>query len=125
MEKRGSGFKKIQSVYQEQYLYANEKKPEFYSDQESFILTLKNLNYEKGAEKGAKKGAERKNKQRMKERKEGILFLIKQNPYITQTEIMELLNLSRKQVQNIMKILINQGQIQRVGSNRNGYWEIL
>jgi hypothetical protein len=27
--------------------------PEFYSDRDSFILTLKNLNYKKGAEKGA------------------------------------------------------------------------
>lgn len=48
----------------------------------------------------------------MNARKENIFSLIKESPYITQTEIMEKLNLF-------------QGQIRRVGSNRKGYWEIL
>ena len=120
MERRGSGFKKIQSVYQSQYLYTDEMRPQFYSDKDTFILTLKNLNYKKGAEKGA----EKKQFHKMEERREKILLLIKQNPHITQGEIMENLNLSRKQVQSLMRILNNQGQIRRVGSNRNGYWEV-
>ncbi|WP_320962741.1 winged helix-turn-helix transcriptional regulator, partial [Hungatella effluvii] len=62
--------------------------------------------------------------QKMEERKEKILSLIKANPSITQGEIMEKLNLSRKQVQSLMKLLNNQGQIRRIGSNRNGYWEV-
>ena len=119
MERRGSGFKKIQSVYQSQYLYTDRLSPQFYSDKENFILTLKNLNYE-----GAEKGAEKMKIQKMEERKEKILSLIKANPSITQGEIMEKLNLSRKQVQSLMKLLNNQGQIRRIGSNRNGYWEV-
>ena len=95
-------------------------RPQFYSDKDTFILTLKNLNYKKGAEKGA----EKKQFHKMEERREKILLLIKQNPHITQGEIMENLNLSRKQVQSLMRILNNQGQIRRVGSNRNGYWEV-
>ena len=119
MERRGSGFKKIQSVYQSQYLYTDRLSPQFYSDKENFILTLKNLNYE-----GAEKGAEKMKIQKMEERKEKILSLIKANTSITQGEIMEKLNLSRKQVQSLMKLLNNQGQIRRIGSNRNGYWEV-
>ena len=65
MERRGSGFKKIQSVYQSQYLYTDRLSPQFYSDKENFILTLKNLNYE-----GAEKGAEKMKIQKMEERKE-------------------------------------------------------
>ena len=65
MERRGSGFKKIQSVYQSQYLYTDRLSPQFYSDKENFILSLKNLNYE-----GAEKGAEKMKIQKMEERKE-------------------------------------------------------
>lgn len=57
---RGSGFKKIKDDYGRQYLYSKDMEPKFYSDNDSFILTLMNLNYKKGAEKEAKKGAETK-----------------------------------------------------------------
>lgn len=43
MERRGSGFKKICADYENQTLYTKEKAPEFYSDHDSFILTLKKI----------------------------------------------------------------------------------
>lgn len=49
MERRGSGFKKICAEYENQILYTKEKAPEFYSDHDSFVLTLKNLNYKKAS----------------------------------------------------------------------------
>ena len=53
-----------------------------------------------------------------------LLSGLKQNPYITQTDLAKELSLSRRTVQRIMKELMNDGKIKRVGSNRTGHWEI-
>ena len=55
MERRGSGFKKICSDYNSQVNYTEAMAPQFYSDFDSFVLTLWNLNYsEKTQETGEK-----------------------------------------------------------------------
>lgn len=120
MERRGSGFKKIKDDYRGQYLYTELMEPEFYSDRDSFILTLMNLNYKKGAEKGAKTQKARG----VEERIEKIFEVIKENPEITQTEIMDKMQVSRKQVQNAVKVLAERGRIERIGPNRSGYWNV-
>ena len=53
-----------------------------------------------------------------------LLSGLKQNPYITQTDLTKELSLSRRTVQRIMKELMNDGKIKRVGSTRTGHWEI-
>ena len=53
-----------------------------------------------------------------------LLSGLKQNPYITQTDLANELSLSRRTVQRIMKELMNDGKIKRVGSTRTGHWEI-
>ena len=59
------------------------------------------------------------------DQKVGRLFTgLKQNPYITQTDLAKELSLSRRTVQRIMKELMNDGKIKRVGSPRTGHWEI-
>lgn len=45
MDRRGSGFKKILGDYQKQSQYTDDMEPEFNSDNDSFLLVLKNLNY--------------------------------------------------------------------------------
>ncbi len=128
MERRGSGFKKIKDDYRGQYLYTKLMEPEFYSDRDSFILTLINLNNKKGAEKGAKKGAkkgaETHKSREVEKRIEKIFEAIKENPKITQVEIMDRMQASRKQVQNAVKVLAVRERIQRIGSNRSGYWKV-
>lgn len=47
MDRRGSGFKKILGDYEMQEGYNENLKPIFYSDNDSFLLILKNINYEK------------------------------------------------------------------------------
>ncbi len=113
-------------------MYSDSLKPEFYSDRGSFILTLKNLNYKKGAEKGAEKGAGKGAEKGAGTRKaavvekriEEIFELIKENPEITQTDIIDKMNVSRKQVQNATKVLPERGKIKRIGPNRSGYWDV-
>lgn len=41
---------------------------------------------------------------------------------MTQTELTEELELTRKQIQTDIKELKNEGILVRKGSNRNGYW---
>lgn len=49
MDRRGSGFKKIISDYKLQPQYIDSMNPEFNSDNDSFLLVLKNLNYHNGS----------------------------------------------------------------------------
>lgn len=49
MDRRGSGFKKILGDYRKQPQYLESMEPEFNSDNDSFLLVLKNLNYRKKA----------------------------------------------------------------------------
>ncbi|HIV41284.1 MAG TPA: HTH domain-containing protein [Candidatus Mediterraneibacter guildfordensis] len=44
------------------------------------------------------------------------------NPAMTQAELTEELELTRKQIQSAIKELKSEGALLRKGSNRNGYW---
>ena len=70
---------------------------------------------QKGAKKEPKKGAERKL---------DILQKLEENPEITQVKLMEAFDLSRKQIQKIIKDLREEGLVERQGSNRNGRWVV-
>lgn len=67
----------------------------------------------KSRKKELKKGAERKQK---------ILSLLEEYPTITQTIIMEKLELTRKQVQTDIKELQEECLLVREGANRSGNW---
>ena len=69
----------------------------------------------KGAKKELKKGAERK---------QAILALLAENPMITQAQLMEEMDLTRKQVQKDMKELQEEGVLVREGTNRSGRWVV-
>ena len=58
------------------------------------------------------------------EKKRIIIEILEKNPEITQNELMEILSLSRKQVQLEMKSLQEDGLLSRIGSNRKGRWVV-
>lgn len=58
------------------------------------------------------------------ERKQAILDILIENPTITQTQLMEIMNLTRKQVQKDMKELQEEGVLVREGNNRAGRWVV-
>ena len=47
------------------------------------------------------------------------------NPNITQVELSYKLNLSRRTISTLLANLKKKGKIERVGSDRKGYWKIL
>lgn len=119
-EGRNTGFKKILNA-----LEANgSPKPEFETDDDHsyFISRLfvhegflreETKRSQKRAEKEPKKGAERKR---------DILNQLEENSTMTQTGLMEVLGLTRKQIQKAIKELQEEGLLVREGSNRNGRW---
>lgn len=119
MERRGSGFKKILDAYEVEERYTEELMPEFYTDGYNFFLTLWNLNY---AYNKAQIKAQTKTQRKAVDDREHLLLLIRENPSITQAELAEIMNRSRRSVQSLMKKLIEDGAIERIGSKKQGTW---
>lgn len=50
---------------------------------------------------------------------------IRNNPNITQPQLMSVIGIGRTAIQNNITFLRENGYIERVGSNKNGYWRVL
>ncbi|WP_052292964.1 ATP-binding protein [Desulfofarcimen acetoxidans] len=116
MERRGSGLRKIIDQYPEDVV------PLFRSTEQSFVVTLKNLNFGKvsmptGTDSGIENGVEKNT--------EKILNTILANPKITQKRLADETSLSVRTVARELKRLRDTDVIRRVGSDRSGYWEIV
>lgn len=106
MERRGSGFKKIMMDYQEQPNYSEEKKPLFEADNDDFVLTLFNMNYEMQANCVGQNVGQAKYLSE-------IIQLIRENNKITKATIAKELGVSEKT-----------NKIVYIGSGYSGHWEI-
>lgn len=123
MERKGSGFSKIINGYEFQKNFDESKRPKFRSDRYQFTVIMPNLNYgtndANSDANDADFGADSKKNKKL------LIDNIKKRPTITQNELAEILSLSRRTVQRIIKELMNENKIKRVGSNRTGHWEII
>ena len=122
MERRGSGFKKIIEDYQFQRNYTGELAPEFLSEHGAFFLTLKNLNYYQGSNKGTNQGTNQGSKVDWEERKELVINLIRKDSTIKTTDIQKHLALTERQLSRTLKMLKDDGRLDREGSSRSGRW---
>lgn len=116
MDRRGSGFKKILGDYQKQPQYTDDMEPEFNSDNDSFLLILKNLNYEKVA---AIKSGDKKAAIKMQESMNKILEYMSYDKEYALSEICEVLELKVSRTREIMKRLVDENKIEALGGNRN------
>lgn len=122
-EGRNTGFGKILRTLEEN----GSPKPEFETDDdhsyfisrlfvhEAFLRAGKKEREQKRAKKEPKKGAKKRSR-----KKWNILQRMKEEPTVTQVRLMEEFNLTRKQVQKIIKDLREDGLVERQGSNRSG-----
>ena len=141
-EGRNTGFGKILRALEEN----GSPKPEFETDEahsyfisrlfihEAFLKNnetineIKNEKEPKKSRKGAEKELKKSQKGAKKEPKKGaeikqnILDKLAENPTMTQTKLMEEFALSRKQIQNAVRELREDGLLEREGSNRKGKW---
>ena len=128
-EGRNTGFGKILRALEEN----GSTKPEFETDEdhsyfisrlfvhEAFLKEEELEHNQKGAEKEPKR-SQKKEPKKGAERKQWILQRLEENPEITQVKLMEEFDLSRKQIQKIIKDLREKGLVERQGSNRSGRW---
>lgn len=126
-EGRNTGFGKILRTLEEN----GSPKPEFETDDdhsyfisrlfvhEAFLRSGKKEREQKRAKKEPKKGDEKRSR-----KKWNILQRMKEESTITQVKLMEEFNLTRKQVQKIIKDLREDGLVERQGSNRSGKWMV-
>lgn len=54
-----------------------------------------------------------------------VLEEMRNNPNVTQPQLMTLIGIGKTAIQNNVKFLRENGYIQRMGSNKNGYWKVL
>ena len=78
------------------------------------LLTNNDINYINGGINGG-----------INEVQKRILSIISKNPYITQKDISLLLEISLRTVERNVANLREKNKIRRIGSNKNGYWEII
>ncbi len=55
---------------------------------------------------------------------EKIIAELKQNPYVTQKELSEIVGISLKSIKENMKKLQENNIILRIGPDKNGFWKI-
>ncbi|MFR8312311.1 MAG: winged helix-turn-helix transcriptional regulator [Ruminococcus sp.] len=120
-EGRNTGFKKILDA-----LEANgSPKPEFETDDARTYFITRLFIHEKFLNEELKESQKEPKRSRKKEPKEkAILELLAKNPTMTQAQLMEQMELTRKQVQKDVKELQEEGMLKREGSNRNGRWVV-
>lgn len=129
-EGRNTGFKKILDALK----VNGSPDPEFETDEERSYFISRLFVHEgfinifsdepKRSQKGAKKGAEKELNDRI-ERKNAVLGILQEKPTTTQIQLMEKLDLTRKQIQKVIKELQEEGSLVREGSNRNGRWIVV
>ena len=64
--------------------------------------------------------------QKSKEKsKEKILQAIEKNPYITTSELSQLIGLSISGIEKNLRQLKEQNKIKRIGADKGGHWEVV
>ena len=132
MERRGSGIKKIFQAYEN-----DKKKPKFEIIDDVFIVTFYSRLYRKvernddnvdiNVEKNVGINVEIKIKEKYPELSNtsiDIINLVENNNHITQPEIAKELDKATNTIYRNIKVLKDMGILERVGSNKKGYWRI-
>ena len=117
-ERSGRGVPKIVEVYGKQAFDLREN---------SIVVTIP-FNYitQKSIDKPVDKPVDKmKTVPGLRGSKENILQEIRNNPNVTQDQLAVKLNLSKSTIQAGISFLKKNGCIERVGSNKSGYWEVL
>lgn len=126
MERRGSGLHKIVAETVKLPEYTDDKKPMFISNDSTFKVILKNVNYlstdknvgEVVGENVGEVVGEKLNKTQRK-----IVEEIKANPNITIEMLYKKLNLTQRTIERNLRFLRENNIISRNGNDRNGSWK--
>ena len=101
----------------------NLPEPEFYSLRGDFKVVFRKKKIENGEDKFTEKFTD-KFTEKFTETEQNILNILNDNPYVTQEQLSVMLKISKRSIIKNMKKLKEKHKIERVGSDRKGYWEI-
>ena len=62
---------------------------------------------------------------RLNPTRQRIMEEIRNNPNITQPQLMDIIGIGKTAIQNNIAFLKGNGYIERVGFNKNGYWRVM
>ncbi len=112
-ERTGRGVPVITNVY-------GKEAYEFRENSIVVTIPLNRINANVGDKQGDKAGDKK-----LKKTQNKILLELRNNPNMTHQQLMNKLDLSETTIQNNISYLRKNGYIERVGSNKTGYWKIL
>lgn len=112
-EKSGRGVPKITEMYGKDAFTFREK---------SIVVTIP---FKKVKNTEKKVGNKVGNKSKLNSRRQAIIKEIRDNPNITASELSKILGISVTAVENNLVVLKENKYIERVGSKKTGYWQIL
>ena len=122
-EGRNTGFRKILNALEKN----GSPLPEFITDEDhSFFITRLFIregfdDESQSIDSKAPKHHDEALKEALEER---LLRALRENPQITQQELMKSLSVSRATIQRMIKSLSESGVIERIGGKRYGHWKV-
>lgn len=127
IENRHTGIATIKKEMQKMGL----PEPEFKSLRGDFKVILRKEKVDvrvQNSTESVQKSTEENRREQIDELKtidEKILYLIKQNPNITQIQMCNIIGVGRTAIANHIKKMKDKNILERVGPDRNGYWNII
>ena len=109
---------RICTAYENAANYQAGMEPTFRSNRVEFTVKLPNLNFKASGDEALNETLN----EALTEKQKLLLDILRNNPTITQKEIVESASLSRSTVQRTVKELIEMGRLERVGSKKTGSW---
>ncbi len=123
IESWGTGIKRMFSSCKEYGI----REPELLEIGDSFRVNLYRPSYSedyKGSLKSSLKSSPKGSLKDSSSTQQKIMELLRKNPSITQAEMAEIIKISKRAIQKNIKELVDEDIIERVGSDRKGYWKI-
>ncbi|MDN5081981.1 RNA-binding domain-containing protein [Aliarcobacter butzleri] len=123
-EKAGSGFVKILRAWNEQHWMKPQVSEDTFHELTSVKLMYKIDEPSKRPSSDLEKDLINDLEKNLSENQIKIINFMSENNNITQSELSNLIGINEKNIRNNIKKLKDLGLIQRIGSPKNGYWEV-
>lgn len=123
-EKAGSGFVKILRAWNEQHWMKPQVSEDTFHELTSVKLMYKIDEPSKRPSNDLEKDLINDLEKNLSENQIKIINFMSENNNITQSELSNLIGINEKNIRNNIKKLKDLGLIQRIGSPKNGYWEV-
>lgn len=119
IESWGTGIKRMFSSCKEYGI----REPELLEIGDSFRVNLYRPSYNK-VHQSSPKNSPKSSLKNLNSTQQKITSMILENPKVTQVDMAENLDISTRAVKKNIKELTEKGIVERVGSSRNGYWQL-